>query len=75
MPSMRVLKYAGVFTPEAWQGYAYDDQSRALIEASGREDIQYSFGDLGLPALTLTAGRADGKGADGGVAHFRQVKI
>lgn len=63
MPSMRILKYAGVFTPEAWQGYAYDDQSRALIEASGREDIQYSFGDLGLPALTLTAGRADGTSA------------
>jgi nitrous-oxide reductase len=25
---MRILKYIGVFTPEPWQGYGYDDETR-----------------------------------------------
>ena len=24
IPSMRILKYIGVFTPEPWQGYGFD---------------------------------------------------
>ena len=28
VPSMRILKYVGVFTPEPWQGYGYGDQTR-----------------------------------------------
>jgi nitrous-oxide reductase len=27
IPSMRILKYIGVFTPEPWQGYGYDENS------------------------------------------------
>jgi hypothetical protein len=27
VPSMRILKYIGVFTPEPWQGYGFGDQS------------------------------------------------
>jgi nitrous-oxide reductase len=60
LPSMRILKYVGVFTPEPWQGYAYDDESVELLQASGREDIKYDFGEIGLPALSLTNGRTDG---------------
>jgi len=25
VPSMRILKYIGVFTPEPWQGWGYDE--------------------------------------------------
>ena len=27
IPSMRILKYIGVFTPEPWQGYGFDENS------------------------------------------------
>ena len=30
VPSMRILKYIAVFTPEPWQGYGYGDQTTAL---------------------------------------------
>ena len=41
IPSMRILKYIGVFTPEPWQGYGYDEeegrrlwlQTRAALRA------------------------------------------
>jgi nitrous-oxide reductase len=26
IPSMRILKYIGVFTPEPWQGYGFDEE-------------------------------------------------
>jgi nitrous oxide reductase len=35
IPSMRILKYIGVFTPEPWQGYGFDDESKAVL-AQGR---------------------------------------
>jgi nitrous-oxide reductase len=60
MPSMRILKFVGVFTPEPWQGYAYDDESKTVLDSSAREDIHYEFGDLGRPALSLTRGAYDG---------------
>jgi len=74
MPSMRILKYAGVFTPEPWQGFAYDDESRNMLRASAREDIEYSFGDSAAPALSEKDGNYDGvaaflaDGANGRVA-------
>ncbi|MCK5924089.1 MAG: hypothetical protein KAG66_24355, partial [Methylococcales bacterium] len=43
IPSMRILKYIGVFTPEPWQGYGFDDESKAVL-AQGRvegKDIVY----------------------------------
>jgi len=60
MPSMRIMKYVGVFTPEPWQGFAYDDESKAILAASAREDIQYEYGDSGRPAFSTTAGSYDG---------------
>lgn len=35
IPSMRILKYIAVFTPEPWQGYGFDDESKAVL-AQGR---------------------------------------
>ncbi|MCB1774487.1 MAG: cytochrome C, partial [Gammaproteobacteria bacterium] len=43
IPSMRILKYIAVFTPEPWQGYGFDDESKAVL-AQGRvrgKDIVY----------------------------------
>ena len=61
LPSMRILKYVGVFTPEPWQGFGYDDESAGVLRASAREDIEYRYGDSGQPALSERGGRYDGK--------------
>ncbi len=61
LPSMRILKYVGVFTPEPWQGFGYDDESIDVLQASAREDIAYRYGDSGQPALSEQDGRYDGK--------------
>ncbi len=61
IPSMRILKYIGVFTPEPWQGYGFDDESKAVL-AQGRirgKDITY--GDTHHPAISETDGDYDGK--------------
>jgi nitrous-oxide reductase len=61
VPSMRLLKYIGVFTPEPWQGYGFDDESKAVL-AQGRirgKDITY--GDTHHPALSETNGDYDGR--------------
>ena len=31
VPSMRILKYIGVFTPEPWQGYGFDNESKKIL--------------------------------------------
>ncbi len=61
IPSMRLLKYIGVFTPEPWQGYGFDDESKAVM-AQGRvrgKDITY--GDTHHPAISETKGEYDGQ--------------
>ncbi len=61
IPSMRILKYVAVFTPEPWQGYGFDDESKAVL-AQGRingKDITY--GDTHHPAFSETDGNYDGK--------------
>lgn len=61
MPSMKILKYVAVFSAEPWQGYAFDDESKGIIKGSSREEIEYAFGDIGTPALSLTKGQHDGR--------------
>ncbi len=61
IPSMRILKYIAVFTPEPWQGYGFDDESKEVL-AQGRidgKDILY--GDTHHPAITETEGDSDGR--------------
>ncbi len=61
IPSMRILKYVAVFTPEPWQGYGFDDESKAVL-AQGRingKDILY--GDTHHPAISETNGEYDGR--------------
>ena len=61
IPSMRILKYIGVFTPEPWQGYGFDDESKAVL-AQGRIDGKdLNYGDTHHPALSETEGDYDGR--------------
>ncbi len=61
IPSMRILKVLAVFTPEPWQGYGFDDESKAVL-AQGRvrgKDIVY--GDTHHPAFSEENGDYDGR--------------
>ena len=60
VPSMRILKYVGVFTPEPWQGYGYGDQSGKILEMGSRFGKEITWGDMHHPALTETKGEYDG---------------
>ena len=61
VPSMRILKYIAVFTPEPWQGYGFDDESKEVL-AQGRIDGKdITFGDTHHPAFTETEGKTDGR--------------
>ncbi|MBW2380513.1 MAG: Sec-dependent nitrous-oxide reductase [Deltaproteobacteria bacterium] len=61
VPSMRILKYVGVFTPEPWQGYGYGDQSGQVLAMGSRFGKEMTWGDMHHPALSETAGDYDGK--------------
>jgi nitrous-oxide reductase len=61
VPSMRILKYVGVFTPEPWQGYGYGDQSQQVLDQGSRFGKQMTWGDMHHPALSETNGEYDGK--------------
>ena len=61
IPSMRVLKIIGVFTPEPWQGYAYGDESTKMLAAAGRNGRPLEWGDTHHPALSETGGDYDGE--------------
>jgi nitrous-oxide reductase len=61
VPSMRILKYIGVFTPEPWQGYGFDENSKAVL-AQGRIDGKdITWGDTHHPAISETNGEYDGQ--------------
>ncbi len=61
VPSMRILKYIGVFTPEPWQSYGFDDQTKALLANSSPKGHVLTWGDSHHPALSETNGDYDGK--------------
>jgi len=62
IPSMRILKYIGVFTPEPWQGYGFDDESKAVLEAGNLiNGNRITYGDTHHPAITETNGVYDGE--------------
>lgn len=61
VPSMRILKYIGVFTPEPWQGYGYGDQTTNLLKASTKAGHQITWADMHHPALSETKGDYDGQ--------------
>ena len=60
IPSMRILKYIGVFTPEPWQGYGFDDESKRVLY-QGKTDGEIKWGDTHHPAFSETKGEYNGK--------------
>ena len=62
IPSMRILKYIGVFTPEPWQGWGFGDQSSQKVLAEGdRAGMTMRWGDTHHPNLSETDGDYDGQ--------------
>ncbi len=61
IPSMRIYKYVGVFAPEPWQGYGYDDESSLLLKKGSIDNRINTYGDMRYPALSETGGNYDGK--------------
>jgi nitrous-oxide reductase len=60
VPSMRLLRTIGVFTPEPWQGYGYGI-GNDIIENGAPEGSDVSWGDTHHPALSETNGEYDGQ--------------
>jgi nitrous-oxide reductase len=62
VPSMRILKYIAVFTPEPWQGYGYgDDESNRILASGARNGKAMTWADTHHPALSETKGDYDGQ--------------
>ncbi|GAB4333856.1 MAG: Sec-dependent nitrous-oxide reductase [Dehalococcoidia bacterium] len=70
VPSMRILKVIGVFTPEPWQGHGYgaDWGDHILAAGTDRQNKETSaarspltWGDTHHPALSETNGEYDGR--------------
>ncbi len=61
IPSMRILKYIAVFTPEPWQGYGFDDESKAVLAQGRIEGKDILYGDTHHPAISETNGDYDGR--------------
>ena len=60
-PSMRILKYIGVFTPEPWQGYGFDDESKAVLREGNIQGKEINYGDTHHPAISETDGDYNGR--------------
>ncbi|MFN0246455.1 MAG: Sec-dependent nitrous-oxide reductase [Kofleriaceae bacterium] len=61
VPSMRILKYIAVFTPEPWQGFGFDDQTKGVLAGGKRFGRDITWADTHHPALSETGGDYDGK--------------
>ena len=61
IPSMRILKYIGVFTPEPWQGYGFDEESKMVLRQGNIDGKEINWGDTHHPAISETDGKYDGQ--------------
>lgn len=62
VPSMRLLRTIGVFTPEPWQGYGYGDiEQAAMFEEGDVADGNIRWGDTHHPSLSETNAVYDGE--------------
>ncbi len=62
IPSMRILKEIGVFTPEPWQGWGFGNEGTMETLAQGDIDgNEVRWADTHHPALSETAGDYDGQ--------------
>ncbi len=60
LPSMRIYKYVGVFSPEPWQGYGFDDESSLMLKKSTLDNRISTYGDMRFPAFSEKEGKYDG---------------
>ena len=61
VPSMRLLKVIGVFTPEPWQGWGYSNETRKVLAGGNVGDKSILWADTHHPALSETGGDYDGQ--------------
>lgn len=61
LPSMRLLKVIGVFTPEPWQGWGFSKDTKEVLEQGNPEGQKLTWGDTHHPALSETNGDYDGQ--------------
>ncbi|MEW5853540.1 MAG: Sec-dependent nitrous-oxide reductase [Myxococcota bacterium] len=62
VPSMRLLKVIGVFTPEPWQGYGYGgEEGNKVLEGGYQDGRPITWADVHHPNLSETGGEYDGK--------------
>lgn len=61
VPSMRLLKVIGVFTPEPWQGYGYGGGSNKVLEGGKQDGRSITWADVHHPNLSETNGDYDGE--------------
>lgn len=61
VPSMRILKYLAVFTPEPWQGYGFDEESKKVLKGGAMDGKDITWGDTHHPAMSETDGKYDGQ--------------
>lgn len=61
IPSMRILKYIGVFTPEPWQGYGYEEESKKVLAQGRIQGKDITYGDTHHPAISETKGEYNGR--------------
>jgi nitrous-oxide reductase len=61
VPSMRLLKYIAVFTPEPWQGYGYGEiEGMHRLKEGEIRGRKITWGDTHHPALSETKGDYNG---------------
>jgi nitrous-oxide reductase len=62
IPSMRILKYISIFTPEPWQGYGYGNvESRELLKRGSSDVRLLTGGDTHHPDVSRTNAEYDGQ--------------
>ena len=61
VPSMRILKVIGVFTPEPWQGYGYGGHGNDVLAGGFVDGKPILWGDTHHPGLSETNGEYDGE--------------
>ncbi len=60
VPSMRILRSIGVFTPEPWQGWGYPVE-KDIISAGDSDTTPLTWGDSHHPAISQTNAEYDGQ--------------
>jgi nitrous-oxide reductase len=61
VPSMRILRIIGVFSPESWQGYGYGGGGDKVLAEGYVGDQEIKWGDTHHPGLSETGGEYDGQ--------------